>query len=57
MSSPSETPAERLVADENAACDRCGQFGAMAIAGQQLCPECVTLAGCGCGDRGEPEEA
>jgi hypothetical protein len=38
-----------------AACEECGQFGAMEIAGRQLCPDCVALAGCGCAGHGDDE--
>ncbi len=38
-----------IVADENAACDVCGSFGALEIDERTLCADCVALAGCGCG--------
>jgi hypothetical protein len=38
-----------VVTDENAACDVCGNFGALEIADRLLCSDCVSLAGCGCG--------
>jgi hypothetical protein len=31
-----------------AACERCGSFDMMEIAGQTLCMDCIALAGCGC---------
>jgi len=30
------------------ACEHCGSFEAMEIAGKVLCADCVALAGCGC---------
>jgi hypothetical protein len=36
-------------AEENAACDECGSFGALEIGGRKLCADCVTLAGSSCG--------
>jgi hypothetical protein len=33
---------------ETTACERCGSFEAMEIAGKFLCTDCVALAGCGC---------
>jgi len=41
--------------DENIACDECGQFGAIKLAGRRLCHDCVALAGCGCAGRGGDE--
>jgi hypothetical protein len=35
--------------NEDTACDTCGNFGALEIADRLLCPDCVALAGCGCG--------
>jgi hypothetical protein len=43
--------------NEAAACEECGQFGAMEIAGRQLCPDCVSLAGCGCAGHGGDDMA
>jgi hypothetical protein len=46
-----------ILANENAACERCGSFDAHELAGIILCTDCITLAGCGCaghgGDGGE----
>lgn len=36
------------LADEAAACDECGSFGALEIGARKLCAECVTLAGSAC---------
>jgi len=35
-------------ANEDAACDECGSFGALEIGDHRLCAECVTLAGSAC---------
>jgi hypothetical protein len=35
-----------------AACERCGSFDILEIAGKFLCPDCVALAGCGCPGHG-----
>ena len=37
------------------ACERCGGFDALEIAGQFLCADCVALAGCSCAGDGEEE--
>ena len=37
------------------ACVRCGSFEALEIGGQQLCADCVALAGCGCAGHGDDE--
>ena len=34
--------------NEDAACDECGNFGALEIGDHILCAECVTLAGSAC---------
>jgi hypothetical protein len=39
-----------------AACERCGSFEALEIAGQFLCADCVALAGCGCAGHGHEED-
>jgi hypothetical protein len=39
--------------NETAACERCGSFEAMEIAGKILCTDCVALAGCGCAGDGD----
>lgn len=39
----------------DAACERCGSFDTMEIAGQILCPDCIALAGCGCAGHGDDE--
>ena len=39
-----------------AACERCGSFDTLEIAGQFLCTDCVALAGCGCAGHGSDEE-
>ena len=36
----------------NAACERCGSFDVLEIAGKFLCADCVALAGCGCAGHG-----
>ncbi len=36
----------------DAACERCGSFDVLEIAGQQLCIDCIALAGCGCAGHG-----
>ena len=41
--------------EENAVCARCGGFDVLEIAGQFLCADCVTLAGCGCSGPGNDE--
>jgi hypothetical protein len=35
-------------ANENAACDECGNFGALEIRDGKLCADCMTLAGSSC---------
>jgi hypothetical protein len=42
-------------ANETAACERCGSFEVIEIAGQFLCSDCVALAGCGCAGHGDDE--
>ena len=37
------------------ACERCGSFDALEIAGKLLCADCVALAGCGCAGHGVDE--
>lgn len=39
------------------ACERCGSFDVLEIAGQYLCPDCVALAGCSCAGHGDPDDA
>lgn len=46
MSQPTKTS---YSANEDAACDVCGSFGALEIDERTLCADCVALAGCGCG--------
>jgi hypothetical protein len=36
-----------------AACERCGSFDVLEIAGQFLCADCVAVAGCGCAGHGD----
>ena len=48
MSSPIE-----INVNEDAACERCGNFGALEIAGKILCADCVELAGCSCAGHGD----
>jgi hypothetical protein len=36
------------ISTEDAACERCGSFDVVAIAGQFLCAGCVILAGSSC---------
>ena len=43
-------------ADESAACERCGSFDVLEIAGKFLCADCVALAGCGCAGHGGGED-
>jgi hypothetical protein len=38
---------------EDAACERCGSFDVLEIAGKILCADCVALAGCACAGHGE----
>jgi hypothetical protein len=42
-----------IAAPEDAACERCGSFDALEIAGQALCKDCIALAGCGCAGHGD----
>jgi len=39
----------------DAACERCGSFDVLEIAGKLLCADCVALAGCGCAGHGGGE--
>jgi len=41
-------PNSRPPANEDVACDECGNFGALEIGDRKLCAECVTLAGSSC---------
>jgi hypothetical protein len=43
-------------ANETVACERCGSFEAMQIAGKFLCTDCVALAGCGCAGGGDGDD-
>jgi len=43
-------------ADESAACERCGSFEVLEMAGKFLCAECIAQAGCGCAGHGNHEE-
>jgi hypothetical protein len=43
--------------NEDAACERCGSFEVLEIAGQFLCADCVATAGCGCAGHGENKSA
>ncbi len=38
------------------ACERCGSFDVLEIAGQFLCGDCVATAGCGCAGHGDSSE-
>jgi len=38
---------------EHAACERCGSFDVLEIAGQFLCADCVATASCGCAGHGD----
>jgi hypothetical protein len=38
------------------ACERCGSFDVLEIAGQFFCADCVALAGCGCAGHGDEED-
>jgi hypothetical protein len=40
----------------DSACERCGSFEVMEIAGKFLCADCVALAGCGCAGHGGGED-
>jgi hypothetical protein len=40
---------------EAAACERCGSFDVLEIAGKILCADCVAVAGCGCAGHGDDE--
>jgi hypothetical protein len=40
---------------EAAACERCGSFEVLEIAGKFLCADCVMLAGCNCAGHGDDE--
>jgi hypothetical protein len=40
---------------EATACERCGSFDVLEIAGKFLCSNCVALAGCGCAGHDEDE--
>jgi hypothetical protein len=44
-------------ANENTACDKCGNFGALEIAGRKLCADCVTLAGSACAGSASDDES
>jgi hypothetical protein len=37
-------------------CEWCGSFEVLEIAGQNLCPECIATAGCGCAGHGGSED-
>jgi hypothetical protein len=37
---------------EEIACERCGSFDVLELAGKFLCADCVALAGCGCAGHG-----
>jgi hypothetical protein len=41
---------------KDAACERCGSFDVLEIAGQFLCADCVATAGCGCAGHGNSSE-
>jgi hypothetical protein len=47
----SSQPESKMTAE--AACERCGNFEVLEIAGKFLCSDCVALAGCGCAGHGE----
>jgi hypothetical protein len=47
------TPERQVKTD--AACERCGSFDVLEIAGEFLCADCVALAGCGCAGHGKDE--
>ena len=51
-----ESKPAQVVRETTAACERCGSFEVLEIAGHFLCADCVAIAGCGCGDRGGDEE-
>jgi hypothetical protein len=44
------------IVDETGACESCGGFEVMEIAGKYLCADCVALAGCGCAGDGAGED-
>jgi len=39
-----------------ATCEHCGSFGVLEIAGQNLCPDCIATAGCGCAGHDNNED-
>jgi len=43
-------------ATEPGACERCGSFNVLEIAGKFLCADCVAQAGCGCAGHGGGSE-
>jgi hypothetical protein len=44
-----------IAMNKDVACERCGSFDVLEIAGKFLCPDCVALAGCGCAGHGDAE--
>jgi hypothetical protein len=48
-------PDDKLRLDENAACDRCGKFGAYVIDDRALCPECYAGSGSCCPEFGKDD--
>lgn len=47
---------EAKAVNEGTACENCGSFDVLEIAGQFLCTDCVAVAGCGCAGHGADEE-
>ncbi len=52
-----DTSPEPLAAAEDTACDECGRFGTLEIAGRHLCPDCISTAGCGCAGHDDDSES
>ena len=50
--------AERMPSETTTdpACERCGSFEVLEIAGKFLCADCVAQAGCGCAGHGSSED-
>jgi len=48
-------PNSRPAANEDAACEECGNFGALEIGERKLCADCVSLAGSSCAGSAEKD--
>jgi len=44
------------IPEAGAACERCGSFDVLEIAGKFLCADCVAQASCGCAGHGSSED-